>query len=461
MDNSEEKERQNPLGTQPIGKLLCSFAVPSCISLIVNALYNIVDQIFIGRGVGYLGNGATNVIMPYTVLALAVSLLFGDGCAAFFSMQLGSGKKNEAARGVANAVICAVVSGIVLCLICSIFLKPLCYLTGATDVLLPYAMEYGRYIFLGIPLCVFEAGMASIIRADGSPKYSMVGLVAGCLTNIVLDYLFVFPLQMGIRGAAIATLTGQAVNAVIYILYFIRFKSIEFQREYWKPCKKYIGKVCKLGVSSFVTQISVVVIMIVTNRLLVYYGAFSKYGAEIPMTALGVTMKINNILIAIMAGIGAGALPIIGYNYGAGKIDRVKKTMGLSVGTAMICGAAATFCFQVFPEQIVAIFGTSSDLYMEFGIKCLRLFLMLCTLDGMNNVIPTCFQAVGKPGYSALSSVCRQVGFNVPPILICPIFAGVVGCLWNGPIACTAAFVLNIILLRKVFKELNQEMRTA
>jgi Na+-driven multidrug efflux pump len=241
----------------------------------------------------------------------------------------------------------------------------------------------------------------------------------------------------------------------------MRFQHITLKKAYWKLNVNYIGSICKLGVSSFVNQLSVVIIMVVTNRLLVYYGGMSKYGAEIPLTALGVTMKINNILLSVMSGIGAGVLPIIGYNYGAGNFDRVKKAMKLSVGSAVVCGAIATVCFQFFPEQIVSIFGTSSDLYMEFGVKCLRVFLALCVLDGLNNVIPTCFQAVGKPGISAVSSLCRQVVFNVPPIIICPMFVGVIGCLWNGPIACALAFVLNLILLRIVMKKLKKEMHVA
>ena len=461
MESNNQMMTDNPLGTQPIGKLLRNFAIPSCISLIVNALYNIVDQIFIGQGVGYLGNGATNVILPFTILAIAIALLFGDGCAAFFSMQLGRKKPDEAAKGVGNAMLCSIIAGIILCIVFNIFLRPLCVLTGATEMLLPYAMDYGRVIMMGIPFCVFGCAMASIIRADGSPRYSMAGLLAGCFTNIILDYLFVFPLGMGVAGAALATIIGQTLNAVIYIFYFLRFKNIRLKKSDWKLNIDYIKKICRLGISSFITQISVVVIIVITNRLLTYYGAFSVYGAEIPLTALGVTMKINNILLAIMSGIAAGALPIVGFNYGAMQYDRVKKTVQLAVGSAMICGAVATFFFQVFPQQIVAIFGTSSDLYMQFGVKCLRLFLLLCVLDGMNNVIPTVFQAVSRPGCSAVSSIMRQVGFNVPPAVICPIFVGVTGVLWNGPIACTAAFILNIFLIKKVFGNLKKEMQVS
>ncbi len=455
MSNTKEMETENPLGTQPIGKLLRSFAIPSCVSMIVNALYNIVDQIFIGRGVGYLGNGATTVILPITMLALGLSLLFGDGCAAYFSMQLGKGQKQDAANSVGNAVLCAVIVGIVLGIVCNVFLGPICWLTGATESIYPYAMEYGRVIALGLPLVVFEAGMSSIIRADGSPKFSMAGLLLGCAINIVMDYVLVFPLQMGVRGAAIATVMGQAANAVLFLFYFFRFKQIRLTKETFRLRKKYIVRICQLGVSSFIIQISVVVVMVVTNKLLVLHGAGSKYGDDIPLTAMGVTMKINNILIAIMNGIAAGALPIIGFNYGAGKVDRVKKTIKMSVATAMAAGAICTFFFQVFPEQIVSIFGTESDLYMEFSVLCLKVFLMLCTLDGMNNVIPTCFQAVGRPGYSALASSMRLMGFTIPAEIILPLFLGVTGILWYGPIAMAAAFIMNIILMRKVFRELR------
>lgn len=451
-------QTENPLGTEPIGKLLRRFAIPSCVSMIVNALYNIVDQIFIGRGVGYLGNGATSVILPLTVLAIGLSLLFGDGCAAFYSMRLGEGKKDEAAASVGNAVLCSVVIGIVLGIICSVFLSPICWLTGSTEAIHPYAMDYGRVIAMGLPLVVFEAGMSSIIRADGSPKYSMAGLLAGCVINIVMDYIFVFPLDMGVRGAAIATVMGQAVNAVIFVFYFKRFRQVKMTKHIFRIRLSYVKRICQLGISSFIIQMSVVVIMIVTNKLLVFHGASSKYGADIPLTAMGVTMKINNILIAIMNGIAAGALPIIGFNYGARNLDRVKKTIKMSVGVAMLCGVVATFFFQMFPEQIISIFGSESDLYVEFSVLCLRLFLMFCILDGMNNVIPTCFQAVGRPGYSALSSCLRQLILNIPPAVIVPIFVGVTGVLWNGPIACAAAFVINLFLIRKIFRDLEREM---
>lgn len=446
------------MGTAPIPKLLRKFALPSCISLIVNAMYNIVDQIFIGRGVGYLGNGATNVLLPFTVLAIALALLFGDGCSVHFSAQLGRGKKDDAAISVGNATSCMLLVGIILTAVLLIFLKPLCRMTGATDLLMPYALSYGRPIAIGLVFAVFDAGFASVIRADGSPLYSMLGLIIGCIVNVVLDYVFVFPLQMGVFGAALATMLGQIANAIVYLLYIPRMKQIRLKREHFKLHRRCVNQITKFGVSSFITQFSVVVMIIVLNKLLVHYGGMSKYGAEIPMTALGVTMKINNILMAIMMGIGAGALPIISFNYGAGHFDRVKKTVQLSVGIAILCGVVAKICFVLFPEQIVGIFGAESNLYTEFGVKCLTIYLMFCFLDGMNYVIPTCFQAMGKPAFSAVASLMRQLGFNMTTALIFPIFFGVEGCLYNGAFAQVATFVLNIFLVITVMRKLKKEL---
>ncbi len=458
MENSAETQTENPLGTEPIGKLLRKFAVPSCVSLVVNALYNIVDQIFIGQGVGYLGNGATTVIMPIMVIGLALSLLFGDGCAAFYSQELGRGNKGKAARSIGNATLCMIIVGVALCIIFNLILSPFCWLAGATDAIYPYAMEYGRVIVMGLPLMCFMAGFASIIRADGSPTYSMVGLLAGCATNIILDYIMVFPLQMGVRGAAIATVLGQLVNTVIYIVYFFRFKQIRITKDAFHPEGKLVSRICQLGISSFIIQISVVVIMIINNQLLVTYGEKSIYGPDIPLAAFGVVMKVYNILLAVMNGIAAGSLPIIGFNYGAGRLDRIRRTIRGAVMAAMIAGAICTVFFQLFPLQILSIFGTESDLYMEFGSLCLRIFLMLCILDGMNNVIPTCFQAVARPGISALASSMRLLVIAIPAGLIMPIFLGVVGVLWQGPIAAGVSFIINIFLIRKIFRDLKKEL---
>lgn len=295
--------KTNPLGAERIGKLILTFAVPSIISMVVNALYNIVDQIFIGQGVGYLGNGATNVVMPMTVIAIALSLLIGDGAAAYLSLKLGEGDEKSAARGVGCSISVMAIAGIILCVLFQLFLEPLCRLFGATEDILPYAMEYGRIISYGILFSSIDSGMAGMIRADGSPKYSMAGLLVGCITNIILDPIFIFVFHWGVKGAAWATIAGQILNAFLYLAYIWKFKSIRLDKECFRISGKVMAKVSSLGISSFITQIAIVLVMAVTNNILVSYGAESKYGAEIPLTTIGITMKVNQVVSAVLLGL--------------------------------------------------------------------------------------------------------------------------------------------------------------
>ncbi len=455
---TETLKKENPLGYEPVGKLLRKFAIPSCIALVVNALYNIVDQIFIGQSVGYLGNGATNIILPFTVLAMAISLLCGDGCAAFYSQMLGRKKPEEAAKGVFSAIIVSIVACLALMAVFLIFAEPLCKLTGGTSEFMPYALDYGRIIAIGYPMTGFACAFSAVIRADGSPRYSMSGLIAGCITNIILDYIFVFPLDMGVKGAALATVLGQIANVLVYVFYFKRFKCVTIKKENVRVSPSALKPILKLGSSSFITQMSAVVIIIVLNNIMVKYGAQSVYGAEIPLTSFGITMKINNILVSIMAGIGAGSLPIIGFNYGAGNYERIKKTIFTAISAASICGLIATVFFQIFPAQIVNIFGAQNDLYLNFGILCLRIFLSCIILDGLNNSAATYFQAMGKPVYSVTSSICRQIAFNIPVLLILSAVMGIEGCLWAGPVTTIASFILNVTLLVKGLKSLKAEL---
>ncbi len=271
--------KTNPLGTERIGKLIVTFAVPGIISMVVNALYNIVDQIFIGQGVGYLGNGATNVVMPMTVIAIALSLLIGDGAAAYLSLKLGEGDEKSAASGIGCSISVMAVVGIVLCVLFNLFLEPLCRLFGATEDILPYAVDYGRIISYGILFSSIDSGMAGMIRADGSPKYSMAGLLVGCITNIILDPIFIFGFHWGVKGAAWATIAGQILNAFLYLAYIWKFKSIKLDKQCFRISGKVMAKVSSLGISSFITQIAIVLVMAVTNNILVSYGAQSKYGA--------------------------------------------------------------------------------------------------------------------------------------------------------------------------------------
>ncbi len=261
---------KNPLGTEKIGKLVFTFAVPSIVSMVINALYNIIDQIFIGQGVGYLGNGATNVILPLTIIVIALALLVGDGAASYLSLKLGQGDPESAARGVGNAITLSLIMGIVLCLLFLVFLKPLCKLFGATEDIMPYALDYGRIICLGVLFSTIDSAMAGMIRADGSPKYSMTGLIIGCAINVICDPLFIFVFHWGVKGAALATILGQIFNALFFIAYIPKFKTIKLTRKSFILSGKVISKTCSLGISSFITQIALVLVMAVTNNVLVF-----------------------------------------------------------------------------------------------------------------------------------------------------------------------------------------------
>lgn len=448
MKMEQTIESKNPLGTEPVGKLLLQFSVPGIICMVVNALYNIVDQVFIGRGIGYLGNGATNVIMPMTVIALALALMLGDGAAAYLSLKLGANEPEHAAEGVGGASVFLVIVGVILAVIYLIFTKPLCMLFGATSETLPYALDYGRIIAIGLPFSCISVGYSGVIRADGSPKFSMAGLLAGSVINLICDPLFIFVFKWGIKGAAIATILGQFVNAAMCVWYYIfRLRHIRLKKEYLRPRLKAIEKICSMGVSSFITQMSILLVMAVSNNLLVKYGAMSIYGAEIPMTTMDITMKVNQIMIAVVIGLATGAQPIFGFNYGSGQTDRVKKTLKITLIIAESVLICAFLLFQFAPMSVVSIFGSESQLYNEFAVKCMRTFLMLCCINGFQLVSGIFFQAIGKPTFSAILSLSRQVLFLIPAMFILPTFMGVEGVLWAGPVADGMAFILAITLL--------------
>lgn len=431
----EKTERQS-LGSAPIGQLLRTFAIPSIISMVVSTLYNIVDQIFIGRGVGYLGNGATNVILPITVIALALGLMIGDGATAYFSLCLGQKELKNAAQGVGNALTVG----------SFVWLQPLCVLFGATETIMPYALEYGSVIVLGFPFYMFSMGFNSVVRADGSPVYAMLATLSGAIQNTILDPIFIFVFHMGVTGAAIATVLGQIVSSILTVVYLRRFRSIRLTRKCLLPQGKLCLKLCSLGVSSFFLQLAATIVIAVMNNVLVKYGADSRYGSEIPMTTLGITMKINQIITSIVIGIAVGSQPIIGYNYGAGKMARARKTYFLAVGCSTAVMALGTAIFQLFPEAIIGIFGSESELYREFAVKSLKIFLLLIALNGFQLCTGVFFQAIGKPVQATLVSLSRQVLFLLPALVILPRFLGVEGALWAGPVGDACAFVLALTL---------------
>lgn len=443
MENSLP-ENKSPFATEPIGRLIAKFAIPCVISLLVNSLYNIVDQIFIGNGVGYLGNGATNVVFPITIIALALSLMIGDGGAAYLSLKLGEGNLDSAKKGVGNAITMVTIVSIVLTIVFLVFIRPILKLFGATETLMPLALDYGRIIGIGLPFMMIPAAINSIIRADGSPKFAMLSMSIGAVINIIFDPVFIFVFNMGVKGAAIATVMGQVASFVISVIYMTRFKTVRLDGKAFRFLPRTGGKVLSLGISSFITQFAITLVMALTNNLLAKYGATSIYGAEIPLTSTGIVMKVNQILMAILLGIAVGSQPIIGFNYGAKDYKRVKKTLEIALIVSEIISVIAFFIFQLAPMSLVSLFGTEDALYNEFAVMSFRVFLLLCPLTGFQTVIAVYLQAVGKPMKSAILSISRQIVFFVPPAIILPQFLGVKGVLWTGPVADGLAFVLSL-----------------
>lgn len=451
----------NPLGTENITKLTIRYAVPSVISLVVNSLYNMVDQVFIGQGVGYLGNAATNVIMPMTLILMAVAMMFGNGASSFMSLQLGKKKPEEAARGVGNMITLTVGAGVLFLILFEIFLEPLCWLFGARGEVMSYAMDYGRIIVLGFPVFVIGVGFGNVIRADGRPKASMTGMLIGCITNIILDPIFIFVFHWGVKGAAWATIIGQLLNAAYYVVCLFRLKTVHPAKHDFMPNKKIAGRIISLGMSSFFTQIAGTVVIALQNNLLVRYGARSVYGADIPMAALGITMKTSQLITSIALGIVSGVQPILGYNYGSRQYARVKQTFKLSLLSCTAIMVAAWFIFQLFPETIINLFGQESELYMEFAVKCFRIYLLACFMIPFSMVIGIFYQAIGKPVPSMILSLSRQIIFLIPAMLILGALTGVEGILWAGPVSDTLSGAISLAAVLAGWKKIFPEDRTA
>ena len=454
---NSDKTQINPLGTENTGRLAARYAIPSVISLVVNSLYNMVDQVFIGQGVGYLGNAATNVIMPMTLILMAVAMMFANGASAYMSLQLGKGDAQKAAKGVGNMVTLLIGSGILFLILFEIMLQPVCYLFGARGEVMGYAMDYGKIIVLGFPVFVIGVGFGNVIRADGRPKASMAGMLIGCVTNMILDPIFIFVCKWGVQGAAWATIIGQLLNAVFYIVCLYRFQTIRLKRTDFIPHLHTAGRIVSLGMSSFFTQIASTVVIAVQNNLLVKYGARSVYGADIPMAALGITMKTSQLITSIAMGIASGVQPILGYNYGSRQYDRVKQTFKISIGTCTVIMFAALFVFQVFPEAIIHIFGQESELYMEFAVKCFRIYLLACFMIPSGMVIGIFYQAIGKPVPAMSISLSRQIVFLIPAMFILSAVWGIDGLLWSGPVSDMLSGVVAILVVRSGWRNIFEE----
>ncbi|HPS76438.1 MAG TPA: MATE family efflux transporter [Oscillospiraceae bacterium] len=446
MDEEQGKNRLMFFETETIGRLMMKFSIPAIISMIVNSVYNIVDQIFIGQGVGYLGNAATTVTFPLVTISMAIGTLIADGCVAYFSLKLGEKKNDEAARTMGNGTLCALLAGIAIVLVAEFFMPSILKLFGAIPSVYPYAVSYGRITIVGVPFVCVSMTVSSLIRAEGNPRYAMASVLAGCVTNIFLDAWFVMGLKWGVAGAAWATVIGQALNCAIALAYIPRFRDIKFRLENMRPRGSILAGFLPLGVSSFFTQAAAAVVQICMNNMLVDCGKQSIFGSEIPLAAFGIVMKVNSIIVGIMVGLGIGSQPIVGYNYGAKNFARVKKTYLRTILAGTIVASVGCACFQLFPQAIVSIFGQGSALYNQFAVLCFRRFL--CTVFLLGLIIPSgiFFQSIGKPVKAIISTMSRSLLFFIPSMYFLGGRYGLDGVLWAGPVSDVLAMVLVTVL---------------
>lgn len=456
--NTNNNQTVNPMGSEPIQKLLFKFSIPCIISLLVSALYNIVDQIFIGQGVGYLGNAATSVAFPLVTIAAALALMIGDGGGAFFSLKIGENDKKATESIVANVVCMLTIAGVVLAVISIIFLDQILVMFGATEAVMPFAVGYTRIVAMGLPFAVFGVGFNSVIRADGNPKFAMIAMLSGAVLNTILDPIFIFVFEMGVEGAAIATIIGQIVTALMGVIYIKKFNNVTITMKSFKMKWSICKKTLTFGISSLITQASIAIVAICTNNVLTKYGAVSVYGKEIPLSVFGIVTKVNQIVLSIFLGIAVGAQPIYGFNYGAGKLERVKETYKAALKGAIIVSLIGLFFFEVFPQQITNLFGAGDVLYNEFAVMYFRIFLVFCTMGAVQIVCTIFFQAVGLSGHAAILSLSRQIIFYLPALFILPKFLGVKGALYAGPVADLLAFILSVTLMTMKWKKMNREI---
>ena len=450
------------LGKEKINTLLLSFAIPCVISMLINSVYNIVDQIFIGKGVGTLGNAATNVIFPLVIIANAISGLIGNGASANLSLRLGEKKEDEAKKCIGSAITLTIIVSIVFSIIIYLLLPNLVYLLGCTENVYHYALDYGRIILIGAPFMIIYSAIASIIRADGSPKYSMILLVVGAIINIILDPIFIFTFNMGVKGGAVATVIGQIVSFIMALVYIPKIKSVKLEKSDFK-LDKSITRTLGLGLSSFITQATVLALFVFMNNIMTKYGATSKFGSDIPLSVYGVISKINSLYISTILGISIGSQPIIGFNYGAGNYSRVRETLKKVLVINMIVGIIFNTIFFLFPTELAGIFISKTDpnydLFMEFAVLMCRSFLLVCCLNFLEMTTSIVVQSLGNVKKATAVSFIRQIILFIPIALILCILCkkGIYGALYAGCISDSITFVISIFILLSEYKKLKDD----
>ncbi len=465
------EQKQNAfLETEKLTKLMRKYSVPCVISLVVGALYNIVDQIFIANAdyLGSYGNAANTVVFPLTVLALAVAVMIGDGCCAFVSIALGSGKREDAHQGVGNSIVLCVCSSLVLTALYLIFMEPILTLFGGKVNTETYALakEYFFWIALGIPFYMFGQSMNPIIRSDGSPKFAMAATLSGAIANIILDPIFIYVFRWGMMGAAIATVIGQILTAGLSVWYLCHMKAVRIEKNSFKLRSRLILRFLSLGLTSFLAQVSLVISMAAVQNTCMKYSALDPiFGqaeySQIPLAVLGIVMKFFQIAISVSIGLAAGCIPVVGYNIGANRKDRAKRLFSYLLIAEAVVGGIATIIVECFPLQIANLFGAANEsaYYTDFAVKCFRIYLCMMILATVNKGTFIYLQALGKAAASTIVSLTREIIFGVFLPIVMPIFMGLDGLLWSFPAADILTFMIAIFFIRQTFVELSATVK--
>jgi putative MATE family efflux protein len=447
--------KDNPLGTAPVGRLLLQYAIPTIISTLMASLYNMVDQMFIGQRIGFLGNAATTVAYPLTFLCGALTLLFSNGSAVNFNVSNGRGKKEEALDFAGAGLTLLAAEGLFTTALVLLFTPFIVNLFGATQEVYPYALTYMRLIAPGFPFLALTSGGTLLIRSDGSPRYALVCSMAGVVLNFILDYLFLFPLNMGIAGAAIATVLGQVASAILVIAYLVRFKTGRLLRHHFAMTRSKITQIMSIGAAGSLNQAAMLVMNLVLNSSLSHYGALSEYGGSEALAAAGVVTKVNFLFYSTIIGCSIGGQPIMGFNFGARNYRRVKKTAYMIYRYAFVIGALETLCFWLFPYQILSLFGSSAGGYEAFALRYMHEFMMLVILAGVLPVSMNAMVSIKKPLNGIVISLSKQLVLIVL-LLILPRFMGIDGVLITGPIADFLVAVAAFAVVRRAFRQLGQ-----
>ncbi len=457
MKTGTIRNNDNPLGTENVTRLMIKFAVPSIIAMVIGAVYNIVDQLFIGNAVGTLGNAATNVVFPLTTVCVALGLMFGIGGAACFNLDMGRGKPEKAIYYIGHALTMLVITGVLLCVVSEIFMHPLLRAFGTPDDVMPYAVDYLRITAIGFPFLILTTGGGHLMRADGSPRMTMITSLTGAIINTILDALFVMVFGWGMQGAALATIIGQIISAIMVVIYMGKFKSAPLKKEYFRLTGVYIKQLMALGASPFFNQITMMVVQIAMNNTLTYYGALSAYGSAIPLACCGIIMKVFQIFFTVIIGISQGAQPIESFNYGAMQYGRVRETYLKALAVSFVICLAAFIVFRVFPRQILELFGSNTEEYFEFGVKFFRTFMFFTWLNFLQPLSANLFTAIGKPRKGIFLSLTRQLIFILPLIIILPRIFGLMGVLYSAPVSDLLSAIVAVILATKELRIMKAE----